>query len=317
MVWMLMNHRAQADPVYIRWTVTYDDSAQLTPVRPVWMDVANCLADPVYTVPGSRKPAVDERRYDRTVPESGRIVAVGGHVHGGAADLRLSQPDCGDREIHTSRPAWGMPDHPFYNVRPILHEPGPVSMSRYVSAQGFPVSKGPRLRLTSRYDNSLPHARVMGIVIAYMAPDGAVPEGCAPPPTDARVEQPAELAGTPFRTKTPKFTVPLTGIDSKGRAVSISRPPGRTRDLKAGTTIKVGDFSFSVPNARVKRGAKLNWKFGPNTLHNVTLANGPRGFSSLNLNDGRVYGYRFKVPGTYRVFCGLHPVSMTQTVTVR
>jgi plastocyanin len=30
-----------------------------------------------------------------------------------------------------------------------------------------------------------------------------------------------------------------------------------------------------------------------------------------------VYGYKFKVPGTYRVFCGLHPVSMTQTVTVR
>jgi plastocyanin len=317
MVWMLMNHRPVDDPVFIRWTVTYEDSEQLTPVRPIWLDVVNCLADPVYTVPGSDKPAVHERRYERNVPESGRIVNVSGHVHGGAADLRLSQVDCDNRLIHRSRPAWGMPSHPFYNVRPILHEPGPLSMSRFTSQQGFPVGKGQRLRLASRYDNTLPHARVMGIVIAYLAPDATVPEGCAPPPTDVKVEQPAELAGTPFRTKTPKFTVPLTGTDSQGRAISISRPPGKTRDLSSGSTIRVGDFEFSTANVRMKKGSKLNWKFTPSTLHNITLANGPRGFSSLNLNDGRTYGYKFKVPGTYRVFCGLHPVSMTQTVTVR
>jgi plastocyanin len=317
MVWMLMNHRPKADPVFIRWTVTYEDSEQLTPVKPIWLDVVNCNADPVYTVAGDGKTKVHERRYERAIPESGRIVSVGGHVHGGATDLRVSQVDCDDRVIHTSKPAWGRPDHPFYKVRPILHEPGPLSMSRFVSGQGFPVSQGQRLRLTSRYDNTLPHTRVMGIVIAYLAPDASVPEGCAPPPSDIQVEQPAELAGTPFRTKTPKFVVPLTGTDAKGRAISISRPPGKTRDLKSGSTIKVGDFEFTTANARVKTGAKLNWKFGPSTLHNVTLANGPRGFSSLNLNDGRVYGYKFKVPGTYRVFCGLHPVSMTQTVTVR
>jgi plastocyanin len=317
MVWMLMNHRPKLDPVFIRWTVTYEDSAQLTPVRPIWLDVVNCNADPVYTVPGGAKSGVHERRYDRTIPESGRIVSVGGHVHGGASDLRLTQVDCDNRLIHRSRPAWGMRDHPFYNVKPILHEPGPVSMSRFTSAQGFPVSKGQTLRLASRYDNTLPHARVMGIVIAYMAPDASVPDGCAPPPSDIKIEQPAELAGTPFRTKTPKFTVPLTGTDSKGRAISISRPPGKTRVMSSGSTIRVGDFEFSTANVRMKKGSKLNWKFTPSTLHNVTLANGPRGFSSLNLNDGRTYAYKFKVPGTYRVFCGLHPVSMTQTVTVR
>ena len=317
MVWMLMNHRPQADPVFIRWTVTYEDSEQLTPVKPIWLDVVNCRADPVYTVAGDAKTKIHERAYERAVPESGRIVAVGGHVHGGATDLKVSQVDCNDRLIHRSQPAWGEPSHPFYKVRPILHEPGPLSMSRFVSAQGWPVSQGQRLKLTSRYDNTLPHTRVMGIVIAYLAPDASVPAGCAPAPTDVKVEQPAELSGTPFRTKTPKFVVPLTGTDEKGRAISISRPPGKTRDLKSGSTIKVGDFDFSTANARVKKGAKLNWKFGPPTLHNVTLANGPRGFSSLNLNDNRVYGYKFKVPGTYRVFCGLHPVSMTQTVTVR
>jgi plastocyanin len=250
------------------------------------------------------------------VPESGRIVAGGGHVHGGGIETEISQPACDNREIMTSRPAWGMPDHPFYTVRPILHEPGPISMSGWLSSQGFPVKAGQRIRLTSRYDNSRPHTRVMGINLVYLAP-GEVTEDCAPPPTDGQTIQGAELRGEQFRTKTPRFTVPLTGVNSKGRAVSISRPPGKTRSVKSGATIKAQDSYFSIPNVQLKKGAKLNWNFAPATLHNVTLANGPRGFSSGNLNDGRRFGMKFKVPGTYRLMCTLHPVGMTQTVTVR
>ena len=50
---------------------------------------------------------------------------------------------------------------------------------------------------------------------------------------------------------------------------------------------------------------------------NVTLADGPRGFSSQHLSGGRTYAKRLSAPGTYKLFCGLHPVSMTQTVRVR
>jgi plastocyanin len=126
----------------------------------------------------------------------------------------------------------------------------------------------------------------------------------------------ADVRGEPYRTKTPKFRVPLTGVDSRGRAVSISRPPGKTRPLASGATIKARDSYFSVPNVRLPLGGRLTWSFGTPTLHNVTLANGPRGFSSPNLNDGRKFGFKFKVPGTYRLMCTLHPVAMTQTVTV-
>ena len=319
MVWMLMNHRGRKDNVMIRYTVTYEDdpNAQIKPVRPLWMDVVNCKADPVYDVPGGGKPgSVHERKYDLVAPESGRIVAGGGHVHGGGIETAITQPECGNREIMTSRPAWGMPDHPFYTVRPILHEPGPISMSGWHSEQGFPVRAGQRIRLTSRYDNSRPHTRVMGINLVYLAP-GEVSEDCAPAPTDGVNIQPAELRGEKFRTKTPKFTVPLTGVNSRGKAVSISRPPGRTRTLKSGATIKARDSYFSIPNVQVKKGAKLGWSFGSPTLHNVTLANGPRGFSSGNLNGGRKFKMKFKVAGTYRLMCTLHPVGMTQTVTVR
>ena len=55
----------------------------------------------------------------------------------------------------------------------------------------------------------------------------------------------------------------------------------------------------------------------PVPLHNVTLADGPRGFSSEHLSDGRTCRKRLTVPGRYKLFCGLHPVSMTQTVRVR
>jgi hypothetical protein len=52
MVWMLMNHRAVKDDVMIRYTVTYetDVDAPVKPVRPLWMDVVNCKADPVYDI---------------------------------------------------------------------------------------------------------------------------------------------------------------------------------------------------------------------------------------------------------------------------
>ena len=316
MTWMLMNHRGASDRAFIRYTVTWEKDEQLKPVRPLWMDVKNCNSDPVYDVPGGGKAgSVHERTYELAAPESGRIVAGGGHVHGGGKETAISQPACDNRTIMRSRPAWGMPDHPFYTVRPILHEPGPISMSGWLSGQGFPVRQGQRIRLTSRYDNSRPHTRVMGIHVLYLAP-GDVSEDCAPPPTDAVNIQAADVRGEQYRTKTPKFTVPLTGVDSNGRAVSISRPPGKTRDVKSGSTIKARDSYFSIPNVRVRKGARLLWDFGTPALHNVTLANGPRGFSSPNLNDGRDFGVKFKVAGTYRLMCTLHPIGMTQTVTV-
>lgn len=251
------------------------------------------------------------------MPEGGRIVAGGGHVHGGGKDLVISQPDCGDREVMRSRPAWGTKDHPFYTVRPKLHEPGPVYMSGTLSQTGIPVAAGQRLKLTANYDNARTHPRSMGITVVYVAKDDSV-QGCQDLPGDAHEFTFQELnPGTPFRSKTPEYVVPLTGINpNTGRAESISRPPGSIKNLRSGSTINVRDFLFGRPNVRVERGSTLNWRFGTGTLHNVTVANGPRGFHSPNLNDGRTFSTKFRKSGTYRIFCALHPVSMTETVEV-
>src|SRR5437763_1331357 len=170
MTWMLMNHRQTEDHAFIQWTVTYDTDPNLTSVHPYWLDIVNCHADPIFNVPGGGGPgSTYSRQYTFTMPESGHIVAAGGHVHGGAKNLVITQPDCGNRKIIESDPAWGMPDNAFYHVRPILHEPGPIAMSGTLSAQGFPVAAGQRLRLTADYDDQLPHTRVMGISIVYVA----------------------------------------------------------------------------------------------------------------------------------------------------
>ena len=313
MIWMLMNHRAKTDTAYIQYTVTVDDSPDIKPVTPVWMDVRDCRADPVYDVPGGGKPgSLHYETKTWTAPTAGRIVAGGGHVHGGGRELALSQPDCGDRVLHRSTPTWGNPDHPFYTVKPVLHEPGPVHMTGFKTAAGFPLGAGQQLKLTSVYDAVLPHSRVMGIELAYFAPDASA-QPCGDMPGDVVNSS----SPTPGRAAPPKVTVPLTGLDSRGRAITISKPPGRTKRMKRGATVKVEDVSFSSTNLSVRRGATIKWSFTGNLLHDVTLASGPRAFSSPHWGSGGTYKKKLSVPGTYRIFCSLHPVSMTQRVVVR
>jgi hypothetical protein len=313
--WMLMNHRRTTDHAFIEWKVTTDTDPSIKPVHPYWLDVVNCNADPIYSVPGGRRPgSTFSRSYEYTMPESGRIVAAGGHVHGGAKNLRISQPGCGNRTIMQMDPAWGMPDHPFYHVRPILHEPGPIAVSGYLSSTGFPVARGEKLKLTANYDDELPHTRVMGISMIYVAPSDGPVDNCGPLPGDAQ----KIVTPLPHRTSPPRFKVPIVGIGPDGVARDISHPSGRTVRLRSGGRIGVGSFFFTRPNVLVRRGARLNWLFRPRDgqIHNVTLASGPRGFASPNRSRGR-FSYRFRARGKYRIFCALHPVAMTEVVTVK
>ena len=105
MVWMLMNHKKTTDKAFIEWKVTYDTDPDIQTVKGYWLDVVNCHADPIFNVPGDGGPgSTYTKTYDLTMPVSGRIIASGGHVHGGAKGLEISQPDCQDRTIIRSRP---------------------------------------------------------------------------------------------------------------------------------------------------------------------------------------------------------------------
>jgi plastocyanin len=227
----------------------------------------------------------------------------------------VTKPSCGDQELVRSVPTWGNPEHPFYNVKPVLHEPGPIGMSMFGTPTGIPVNAGQTLRLNSYYDDLQPHTRVMGIYMMFWAQrNGTDPsEACGGAPNDLVYGPGTNEAG---RSTPVPFEVPLTGIDQSGQAVKIDGPPGAFKTLKTGDTVRVGDRFFSEPNVRVTPGTTLNYRFDSNELHNLTLANGPLGIGSPDMANGNVYSQTFSRPGTYRFFCGLHPVQMSERVVV-
>ena len=315
--WMLMNHRSRRRRAYIEYTAWIETSERRRSVVPYWVRATGCShrRDPIFTVPGGGPPgSTFERSASWTVPRSGRLVAGGSHVHGGAKELVLSRPTCGDARLMSSQPLYGLPAHPYYNVLPVLHEPGPFATSWITSAAGIPVERGERLRVSALYDGERPHTRVMGIWHLYLDPDPAARATCDPPPADVLNELPAE----PGRADPPAVTVPLTGLDGRGVARTILRPPGPVVRAGKRATVTVGPRTYAVRNLSIGLGGVVRWRFRTRRgYHDVTLANGPVGFASRWSAPGRSYTRRFDTPGTYRIFCSLHPIDMTQVVTVR
>jgi hypothetical protein len=283
-LYMLMNHHPHSMVVQIRYTIRYVRDEPLTAVKPVWLDIKNCRADPVFNVAGTGKPgATVSRTADFRMPESGRFVAAGGHLHGGGVSLDASNTSCGS--LFTSYPTWGL-----VFPRPVLHEPGPLRMTTFSDPAGRTVRAGDTVRLTATYDNSRPHVRVMGIMALYFAPGPA--SSCAA-----------------FSSKVP--------APSRAERVSVEqlkRPSGPLRrDIRS---TWVGDYAFGAQRVSLRRGASFSWHFRGGVEHDVTLASGPAGFASPSMRNGN-FTYRFTRRGTYRLFCSLHPARMTQLVTVR
>ena len=312
MTYMLMNHLPHPETVNVEYTMTIETEQQLQPVTPIWLDVRDCKLDPIFNVPGGRRPGSTHRTSTTwTAPTAGRVVFGTGHLHGGGKLLRLTRPDCGGATVFESRPLWGRRNHPYYRVRPLLHEPGPINMTSFQTAQGIPVAAGERLKLTAIYDATRPHVRVMGIMPIGFVPDEGVTQACGSQPADMR-EYWTESGG---RKTEPRVFVPISGWGAR-RARAISRPPGRTVRLRRRGMVDVAGTAFEPANVALPRRGLLRWRFFDEELHNVTVANGPRGFSSVNLSRGRDFSYRFRRAGTYRLFCSLHPL-MTSTVRVR
>src|SRR3954447_9865443 len=249
--WMLMNHRDRAETVYLEYTATVVTGEARKAAYPVWMDVRDCALDPIFDVPGGgRRGSTYAQATTVPAPFTGRIVAALGHLHGGGKSDVLSQPACGGRELLRSTPTWGGPRSLPYRIRPVLHEPSPIGMSRVTSEQGFPVHAGEPLKLTANYDDALPHTRVMGIMGLYITPDETVGPGCGALPGDVEVER-IHGPSTP-----PAFRMPAR------------RPAGRPVLFDRGATIDVAGASFAPANAAVRQGSVVRWRFFDAALHN-------------------------------------------------
>jgi plastocyanin len=311
--WMVMNHTHRARRAYIRYRVTVDARPGLRPVVPYWVSIVPCGPDPQYSVPGGgRAGSVSTRRRSWRVPLTGRIVAVGGHLHGGARALRLLQPRCG-RTLVTSKPTYRQPDDPVYRVTPLLHEPDPLSISWWQSSSGIPVVAGERLVVASDYDGGRPHMRVMGIDHVYLAPDAGASRRCGPLPADAQELGP-EWVGRP---SPPRVRLTLAEMRADGFAHPVDRPPRPTARYDGPAVVDERAARFSPVNLSIPLGGEVRWRFHDPDDHDVTLNSGPVAFGGPWSRTGDTYARRFDVPGTYRLYCSLHPAAMAQVVTVR
>jgi hypothetical protein len=206
---MLMNHKKRQLNGFIRYTVRYVTGEALTPVKPVWLDVRNCTGgiDPVFDVPGGGKRfSTFTRTADFTMPESGRLISGGGHLHGGGVRLELRNATCGTVPF-TSRPTWGGPK-PKPAARAWADEDVLVPLGR-----GIPVAKG-RRPARGGLRNQAPHTRVMGIMLLFLAPG---PRGCS----DATGDRPRQpTAPPPFSMPLPRARRGLSAATRRSSATS-------------------------------------------------------------------------------------------------
>jgi plastocyanin len=309
---MLMSHAVKPKHVWVEYRVR-TDTAPRTAVRPMWVRANGCGPASSYNVPGDGGPgSVHDRVEHWTVPVSGRIVAAGGHLHGGARNLTMTQPACGNRQIYENTPYFGPPDHPVYTAEPFLHEAGPVNTSWFSTPTGVPVRKGEVLDVHGVYDNQHARGAVMAITHVYLAPDERVPGGCGPLPADAA--QSPQPPGT--RRAAPYQRIPLWKLDAFGRPVELAEPESPAIEVPDGFLIALRRNRYAPENVLIRAGESINWRFDDRERHNLTFASGPRVVAGQTMSRGERAQTRFDVPGRYQLFCYLHPMTMREQITV-
>src|SRR5687768_12877200 len=295
---MVMNHYKRPKSFYVRTRVWYTTEKR-TPIMPV--TIGNCAQlgnGMAYDVPGGGRKGsnfVDQSEW--VAPFSGRLMVAASHQHGGGKYQTLESRTCG-RRIYKAPVYHGLPKHPYNTIRPILHEPGPIGNGTFASARGVPIVAGEVLRRVAVHDNHNLHVASMGFWATWFVKDDSVKK-CGKIPKDfAEINKPKRIDKTPpFDLKVPQ----------------LAKPQGAFSAFNGGE-LTVGDDFFRPGRVTAKVGQPVTWRFSGQKPHSVTVANGPRGFSSVywGRRSGS-YTYTPKVKGTYRLTCLVHPTSMAET----
>jgi plastocyanin len=84
-------------------------------------------------------------------------------------------------------------------------------------------------------------------------------------------------------------------------------------DPAPGNRVLIKDFMFAPMTLTTKVGGEVTWVNQDDEPHTVVSDTGL--FRSGALDTGNSYTFKFDKPGTYRVFCSMHP-QMTATIVV-
>jgi hypothetical protein len=299
---MVMNHYKRSKSFYVRTRVWYTTEKRASVMPVVIGDCAHLANGMAYDVPGGgRKGSNFVQSSEWTAPFSGRMLVASSHQHGGGKYQTLDSRTC-KRRLFKAPVYHGAPDHPYNTIRPILHEPGPIGTGAYATAKGIPIAEGEVLRRTAVHDNHNLHVASMGFWATWFVEDDSV-RRCGRMPDDiVEINRPRRFDRTPNY----ELVVP-----------QLSKPRGPFVPFD-GNPLEIGDDFFRPGKITANAGETITWRFGGSRPHSVTVANGPRGFSSIYW--GRTRGrYRVTphVKGTYRLVCLVHPTSMAQTLEVK
>jgi hypothetical protein len=168
MVTEIMNHSEELKIVYVQLDATWRPAPDpsVKPVKPVWMDVADC-ANSEYHIPAGPS----ERTWTWTSTLTGRVVATAGHLHSGGREISLVNESTG-RRICTSAARYGT-------------KPGSMgsldSMSLCAWDALGTVRAGEVLGIHAHYESPQPADDVMGIMLVYVHPTDDLTGGTAAP----------------------------------------------------------------------------------------------------------------------------------------
>jgi plastocyanin len=302
LVAMVMNHYKRPKSFYIRSRVYYTTEKRTSIAPLVIGNCAQLLKAMAYDVPGGGKKGsnfVDSS--DWVAPFTGRLLMASNHQHGGGKYHTLQSLTC-RRRLFKAPVYHGTPDHVYNTIRPILHEPGPIGTGAYGTLKGIPIVEGEVLRRTAVHDNHNLHVDAMGFWATYFVPDDSV-KRCGRMPKDI-----VELNRPKRFDRTPNYDLEVPQL-AKPRGVFASFD---------GNPLEIGDDFFRPGKVTARVGQTVSWRFGGSRPHSVTVANGPRGFSSGYGGRTRgTYSITPKVKGTYRLVCQVHPTTMAQTLEVK
>jgi hypothetical protein len=299
---MVMNHYQRPKSFYVRARLRYTTERRESASPLVIGKCSHVANGMAYDVAGGGAPGsnhVDQSTW--TAPRSGRLLAAFSHQHGGGKYQLLESDTCG-RRLFKAPVYHGRPGHPYNTIRPILHEPGPIGNGSYATLEGIPVAEGEVLRRVAVHDDHNLHVAAMGFWIGLFVPDESV-RRCGPLPGDiVELNRPRRFDRTPDHD----LVVP-----------QLAKPGGAFRPFD-GSPLDVGDNFFRPQKVTAAVGQTVTWRFGGSLPHTVTVANGPRGFSSIYWGrTSGTYSVTPEMPGTYRLTCLVHPTSMAQTLEVK
>jgi plastocyanin len=342
--YMIHNQTPNPDDVWVTYDVDFVPATTplgrtLKAVRPIWLDVKNGSAYPVFDVhrgaggaagrwtypTDARNPYPGGRQRNVwTVDRGGTLVAAAGHLHPGGLwdDVSLQRGRRSVRILHSVAKYWD--------------PAGPVSWDMAMTATKrnwrVPVKKGDKLKIAATYETKRASwYESMGIAVAYMADGRSGPDPFVHPPdpngptTHGRLPENrhhgGEATGAPDPTKLPDGQtfdnrVGIQGFaylpGDQGLPGAFGHPPvvlpGQSLTFDNEDASSQIFHTITACKAPCNRGTGISYPLanGPVDFDSGELGYGPKGFTAA----GNRYEWKTPAnlrPGTYTYFCRVHP----------